>query len=56
MYLVIEWETIILIEDPNEANSSKTYAFPLPGFDEEFPFLAVCGEANLSILNVKTCV
>ena len=55
MYLVIEWETIILIEDPDEANSSKTYAFPLPGFDEEFPFLAVCGEANISILNVKTC-
>ena len=56
MYLVIDWETIILIEDPNPANSSKTCAFPLPGFDEEFPFLAVCGEANISILNVKTCV
>ena len=27
----------------------------MPGFDEEeFPFLALCGENNISILNVNT--
>ena len=45
-----------LIEDPNEANVNKTHIFPLPGYSDKFPFLAVCGEDNLSILNVNTCV
>ena len=56
MYLVLDWETIILIEDPNAANTMKSHAFLLPGFSKEFPFIAVCGEANLSILNVETCI
>ena len=47
---------MILIKDPNDANAHKTHAFPLPGFGESFPFLAVCGEDNLSILNVNTLV
>ena len=31
------------------------YAIPLPGFNEEtFPFIALCGGKNISILNVKS--
>ena len=53
MYLVSEWENVKIIEDPNYANSYKTYVFPIPGFNvETFPFLAVCGSENLSIFNV----
>ena len=47
---------MILINDFNDANVNKTHAFPLPGFGQSFPFLAVCGEDNLSILNVNTLV
>ena len=54
MFLVIEWETVIEIEDPNFANTDKTFAFELPGFNiDSFPFLAVCGQESLSILNVN---
>ena len=57
MYLVNEWENVKLIEDPNYANSYKTYAFPIPDFNvESFPFLAVCGSENLSIFNVKNLI
>ena len=55
MYLVIDWKTVITIEDPNKANTFKTYMFPLPKFNADtFPFIAVCGNENLSILNIKT--
>ena len=54
MYLVIEWETVIIIEDPNHANTDKTFAFTLPEFNiNSFPFIAVCGQESLSILNVN---
>ena len=33
----------------------KSYAFPVPDFDEETnPFIVILGEASLNILNVKT--
>ena len=55
MYLVLNWETVILITDPNDENTMKFFSFPIPEFDEETnPFIAVCGEASLSLLNVKT--
>ena len=55
MYLVIDWKTVITIEDPNDANVFKTHMFPLPNFNvDNFAFIAVCGEQNLSILNIKT--
>ena len=45
MYLVIDWKTIITIEDPNKTNTFKTHMFPLPNFNvDNFPFIAVCGE------------
>ena len=54
MYLVIEWEIVMIIEDPNHANTDKTFAFKLPEFNiDSFPFIAVCGQESLSILNVK---
>ena len=54
MYLVIEWETVIIIEDLNHANTDKTFAFTLPEFNiDNFPFIAVCGQESLSILNVN---
>ena len=44
MYLVIDWKSVILIEDPNEANTFKTHIFPLPEFNADtFPFIVVCG-------------
>ena len=44
MYLVIDWKTVIKIEDPNEANVFKTHIFPLPEFNADtFPFIAICG-------------
>ena len=45
MYLVNDWQTVIKIEDSNEANVFKTHMFPLPNFNvDNFPFIAVCGE------------
>jgi len=44
-----------LITESNPANTFKTFAFPVPDFDEELnPFIVVLGWASLSILNVKT--
>ena len=44
MYLVVDWCVVKCIFDPITANTYKTYAFHLPGFDEKsFPFIAVCG-------------
>ena len=45
MYLIVDWCVVKCIHDPITANTYKTYAFPLPGFDEKsFPFIAVCGD------------
>lgn len=44
MYLVDDWDTVILIPDPNSANTLKTFAFPIPEFDEDTnPFMVVLG-------------
>ena len=56
MCLVINWETVKVIADPNSANTFKTFAFPVQDFDEETnPFIVVLGNASMNILNVKTC-
>ena len=55
MYLVLNWDTVKFIVEPNPVNTFKSYAFPVPDFDEETnPFIVVLGEASLNILNVKT--
>ena len=55
MYVVLNWETVKFIAEPNAANIKKTYAFPVPEFNEENnPFIVVLGSASLNILNVKT--
>ena len=55
MYLVFNWETVVLITDPNPENTFKCHALPVPGFDEDtYPFIAVCGLASLNLVNVKT--
>ena len=55
MYLVVDWCVVKCIFDPITANTYKTYAFLLPGFNEEsFPFIAVCGQYHISILNIAT--
>ena len=44
MYLVDDWDTVILIPDPNSANTLKTFAFPIPDFDDDTnPFIVVLG-------------
>ena len=56
MFLVENWEKVIFIPDPISANTFKTFAFPVPDFNEESnPFIVVLGLASLNILNVKTC-
>ena len=56
MFLVEDWESVRVIFDPNLANTFKTQTMLLPGFDEQtFPFIAVTGQENLSVFNVKTC-
>ena len=56
MFVVLDWETVKFIPDPNSANTFKTLAFPVPDFDEEAnPFIVVLGMASLNILNIKTC-
>ena len=56
MYLVENWEKVIFIPDPISTNTMKTFAFPVPDFNEESnPFIVVLGDASLNILNVKTC-
>ena len=56
MYLVLNWEAVKFIAEPNPVNTFKTYAFPVPDFDEETnPFIVVLGLASLNILNVRTC-
>jgi hypothetical protein len=55
MYLIHHWETVIFIPEPISTNTMKTFAFPVPYFNEESnPFIAVLGWASLNILNVKT--
>ena len=54
MLLIDDWVNVKCIQDPNSTNMDKTFAFAAPDFDEEnFPFIAVCGKSNLSLLNVK---
>ena len=55
MFIVINWQTVRIVTDPNQSNTSKTYSFLLPGFNEKtFPFVAVCGKMHLSILNLNS--
>ena len=55
MYLVKDWELVILIEETNISNTFKYFAFLVPNFNEEtFPFIVVLGEGSLNFLNVNT--
>ena len=55
-YTVSNWKEVRIIFGPEHYNLNY-YVLPLPGFDETtFPFFAVCGTKNLSILNVNTHV
>jgi len=55
MYLVDDWIVVKCIHDPITANINKSNAFTLPGFDEvSFPFIAICGNHHISILNIAT--
>ena len=57
IYLIIDWIDVKKIENPDMASSSMTYAFLLPYFDlDTFPFIAICGDTRLSLLNVKDCI
>ena len=56
IFLFDNWASIKCIHDPNSSNIDKTFAFVVPSFDaENFPFIAVCGKSNLSLVNVKDC-
>ena len=56
MLLISDWENIRCIYDLNSSNIHKHFSFMLPNFDvEKFPFIAVCGAANLSLFNVRDC-
>ena len=49
-----EWVMMRKILDTNLSNDKKYFAFQLPGFDKKkFPFIAVCGSANLGIVNIR---
>ena len=55
-YIVEEWETVRVIFN-TESKNFNFFIVPMPGFDEQvFPFLALCGEQNITILNVNTHV
>ena len=44
MYLVDDWDTVRLVQDPNTANTLKTFAFSIPDFDEDSnPFIVLLG-------------
>ena len=54
IYLVDDWLIVRKIDDRNKDNKFKTFAFLVPKFDiEKRPFIVVCGDKNLSIVNVK---
>ena len=54
MFLIDDWVNVRCIHDPNSSNNAKNFAFLLPNFDvDAFPFIAVCGKANLSLFNVR---
>ena len=54
MYLIIDWVWIHKIENPDMVNPKMTYAFTLPNFNTvDFPFIAVCGEQCLSLVNLE---
>ena len=56
MFLIDDWIKIKCIHDPNSSNTEKNFSFLFPNFDlEDFPFIAVCGKANLSLFNVRDC-
>ena len=45
MFLVDDWVNVRCIQDPNQSNTWKTFAFIVPNFDmEKFPLIAVCGK------------
>ena len=53
MYLIIDWSAVKCILDSNTANIHKTFAFPMPQFDETtFPFIFVVGSQHISIINI----
>ena len=55
-YIVKNWQAVSVILDPESANFNY-FMIPMPGFDaKSFPFFALCGEKNISILNVNTHV
>jgi hypothetical protein len=55
-YIVKDWQAVNVIHSQVHANYNF-FVMPLPGFDEEtYPFLALCGEKQISIINVKTCI
>ena len=55
MYLVVDWCVVKFIPDPKTANINKSYAFTMPSFHEKFfPFIVICGEKHISILNIDT--
>ena len=54
MFLIGNWVNVKCIHDPNSSNTEKNFSFLFPNFGvEAFPFIAVCGEANLSLFNVR---
>ena len=56
MFLIYDWVNVKCIIDPDRSNTYKSNAFLVPDFDlEKFPFIAVCGKSNLSLLNVRDC-
>ena len=55
-YIVKDWQAVSVIPNPESANFNF-FALPMPGFDEQaFPFLALCGQKNINILNINTYV
>ena len=55
-FVVEYWSKVKVIFSQETANF-QYHVLSMPGFDvESFPFFALCGEKNISILNVKTHV
>lgn len=56
MFLFEDWTNVRCIQDPNFENIDKNVAYLLSDFHvDSFPFIAVCGQSSLSLLNVKDC-
>ena len=54
LVILVNWQVMQLIQDPQSGNHNKVWFQSLPGFDSVlFPFLVVSGRESFNLINLK---